>query len=399
MTDDLASDHTGAARPATRDRLITGAALAVAAAGAALPSIAHAGLLEIGSLAGVLAAAAVLAWRSLRPAPERGVEAGGATAEPDPDDGSSEESLDRLTGLLAGLLPIWRHHLGAVRGQTETAINELVASFSSISEQFEKAGFKGASGAAAHHDADISLLTLCERELTPVIVSMTGMLDSKGALVASVRELAMVTAELQDMASGIGKIAAQTNMLALNAAIEAARAGPTGRGFAVIAKEIRDLSHVSAETGKQLNERIARVTRIMKTTVASSADAATDDRRVIELSGGVVQDVLDHVRELSAGAESMRSKGNVLRADVEDLLVSLQFQDRVSQILAAVDTDIERLDHVIDGSAELPETGEWLSDLHARYTTSEQRRVHAAPAGASRQAADAPAAVAEVDFF
>jgi methyl-accepting chemotaxis protein len=380
-------------KAAAASNVLTGALALIASGCAALPLLHHVGPLEITALSGVVASSAWAVWRWLCASRDRIAD---ADHDAEFDTGAAG---DGLPVLLAGVLPIWLQHLGSVKSQTESAITELMTSFSSITEQFEKAGFKGAGGSTSDgQQASISLLTLCERQLRPVIVSMNNLLDSKGALVSSVHELALVTSELQGMASGVSQIAAQTNMLALNAAIEAARAGPTGRGFAVIAKEIRTLSQVSAQTGKQITDRIGQVTKIMKTAVAAATNASIHDRSAIELSGSVVQDVLSHVRELSVNAEAMRGQGNIIRADVENLLVSLQFQDRVSQIISVIDADIKRLEDAVEGDEDLPATDEWLHDLQRHYTMNDQRQNHAAEPSAEPGRQQARASN-EVEFF
>ena len=370
------------------------AAPAVLACGfAALPLLGQVGALQICAAAGVSVISVWAAWRAVR----------ASLAAPQVVDAPAADAatlLAKLPTLLASVLPVWLEHVGSVKTQTEEAITQLLISFSSITEQFEAAGFKGANGASADGQGatTISLLTLCERQLRPVISSMTRILDSKGTLVKSVHDLSVVTVELQNMASGVGHIAAQTNLLAINAAIEAARAGDSGRGFAVIAKEIRHLSQESAKTGKQITDRMASVTKMMKATVDAAAKASVDDKAIIELSGSVVQDVLAHVRALGTDAERMRGQGTIIRADIENLLVNLQFQDRVSQIISVIDGDIKRLRDTLDSDAAVPGADEWLTDLKRLYTMDDQHDIHASKAPDGREPAQA-AAAAEVVFF
>ncbi len=222
----------------------------------------------------------------------------------------------------------------------------------------------------------MSLLTLCERELLPVVATMNLLVRDKGTVAEGIHQLATATSELHEMAAGVRKIADQTNLLAINAAIQAAHAGAAGRGFGIVAKEIRNLAAVSAQTGHQIDKRVAQVSSVMKNTVQATLDAADNDKLAIELSGRVVEDVLSHVRELSGDAERMREQGTVLRGEVERLMLHLQFQDRVSQVMTAVDADMGRLTDAVLAADALPPADEWLARLEQTYTMESQRQGH-----------------------
>ena len=385
--------------PVWADRLRAGTPVALASALAGLPLLNRVGALEVLSLLGVAGLASWAAWRSAGKPGKPGA-ADPAHAVPASNADAGRASSEPLPALLVEVLPVWLDHIGTARSQVEDAITQLAVSFSSITQQFEAAGFSGANGAAAEGvgaNQTLSLLTLCERQLQPMISAMTRILDSKSMLMASVHDLSLVTAELQTMAGAVGHIAMQTNLLAINAAIEAAHAGDTGRGFAVIAKEIRQLSQASAQTGKQITERMVNVAALMKSTIEAASQAASDDKLAIEMSTQVVEDVLGHVRELGVSADKMRGQGNIICADVENLLVNLQFQDRVNQIIGAVDGDIRRLQGVVETDQPVPTSAEWMSALQKNYTMNEQHDMHAS--GASGNTARAAAPAAEVMFF
>ena len=397
MSHQLVNDATPANAKRKRVMPLCGWLALAGSAFAALPLLNRVGALEIASFLGASALSAWAAWHAA------GATVGavqGAEGSPTQTYDASQVEDTHLSALLTDVLPIWLEHVAAVKGQTEEAITQLVISFSSITGQFEAAGFKGVNGGSdSGEEATISLLTLCERELRPVISAMNKILESNTTLVGSVRELSAATTELQNMASAVTQIAAQTNLLAINAAIEAARAGETGRGFAVIAKEIRHLSEVSAKTGKQITDRMAQVSTIMTATVEAASHTAVQDHAAIELSGSVVRDVLAHVQALADGSEAMRAQGNVIRSDIENLMVNLQFQDRVSQILSVVDQDISRLIETVDADQGLPAPDAWLARLKASYTTMEQHQSHASPAKAASAPSPAAAPAAEETVF
>lgn len=282
-----------------------------------------------------------------------------------------------LAGLLQDVLPAWQFHVGIVKTQTEGAVLQLTSSFSSVLAQFDLAGIGGGVshiGLAADANQNISLLALCERELQPVVLSLTSVIDGKDALLANIRNLAKETLELQAMAAEVRSIAAQTNLLALNAAIEAARAGESGRGFAVVAAEVRMLSQRSAETGKRIGERVGHIGAIMNTTLSTAEEATVHDKRAVSLSGELVEHVLGHVRKLGESADGMHQHGMVVRREVEKQLVAMQFQDRVSQILEGVHNNIEQMQQTLADidTDEPPTSEEWLLALNQASNMKDQ---------------------------
>lgn len=291
----------------------------------------------------------------------------------------SGQGSEPLNHLLLGVLPVWHQHVVSARTQIDEAVNDLVGNFASITDQFEAAGFKSSDGGSSQSDETASLLLLCEDELQQVIALMNQLTLSKGAMNTSMQELLLATKELQSMAQGVAQIASQTNLLAINAAIEAAHAGDSGRGFAAIAKEIRVLSQSSAQTASQITERIGRVTEIMNGTTEAAAKASTNEETAIERSSGTVSDVLNHMRQLSADAQTMRDRGHVIRTDIEQLIIGLQFQDRVNQLMSVVDGDINRLRDQVASQDPPPPAAQWLDELQRHYTMREQRSSSAHP--------------------
>ena len=280
--------------------------------------------------------------------------------------------------MLHSILPVWQNHVVSVKSQTEAAISQLIINFNSLIRQFDEAGFSGQSGEEqpAQHATTINLLNLCRQELQPVIDHLHEMIESKNELLDSIRSLVESTADLKDMAHIVGVIAAQTNLLAINASIEAARAGEHGRGFAVVAGEVRRLSLMSAETGKTITERVKQIADTVKTTLKTAQKVNENDRGALRKSGQVIKDVLGHVQNLGDAAETMRRQGVVIRNDVENLLVTLQYQDRISQMLAMLERDINKLLLVIDEGKGLPSTSDWMNELETYYTVKDQQYSH-----------------------
>lgn len=312
--------------------------------------------------------------------------------------GTQDALAQELIALVSHAVNIWDSHVVSVKHQSEDAVSQLIASFTSMINEFDQAGFGEAkdSQGAKNADATITLLQLCKKELSPVIDSLAKMIDSKDELLTCIRDLASSTKEMSSMVQEVGQIAAQTNLLAINASIEAARVGIHGRGFAVVASEVRKLSQLSADTGRRIGDRVQQISSIMALAVNAADRAIINDRRVLEISGAVVRDVLSHVETMGDSAEQMRKHGKIIRRDVENLLVSLQFQDRTSQILEVVLQSMESLRQaVLEANAQpLPTLEQWMEEVHLSYTM-EEKHYNYKSTGAAKPVTEA----SDITFF
>jgi methyl-accepting chemotaxis protein len=159
-------------------------------------------------------------------------------------------------------------------------------------------------------------------------------------------------ADVESILGEIAGIAKQTNLLALNAAIEAARAGEAGRGFAVVADEVRDLSTRTSHFSQQ----IAAVMRSMREGVSGAEEAierlASTDMNFALESKQQVEQVLTSME----GLNQQRGKAILLLGqhahtmddEVGRAVTALQFQDMVSQLIAHVDKRTAALSAFMD---------------------------------------------------
>lgn len=202
----------------------------------------------------------------------------------------------------------------------------------SVSRQ-TAAGLDGDSQASA-----VQVFADSERELTTLIATLESSQGSRNAMLSEIRGLMHYTDELRDMIAEVGAIATQTNLLALNAAIEAARAGDAGRGFAVVANEVRNLSGVSSETAKKMADKIGAVNTAIGKASKIAENTSLQDTQSIQSSEALIRRVIDRFEQMTSrlaeASELLQAESKGIGDEVSELLVSLQFQDRVSQILS-----------------------------------------------------------------
>jgi methyl-accepting chemotaxis protein len=294
-------------------------------------------------------------------------------------DGCRPEDIAARLDQAAGL---WTAHLGTAQSQMREATQELLDGFVRILAELD--AIVQPAGAATDRpvalDDRVAMLQRCESQLRGLLQTLEGFVRSREQVVGSVRAMAAASGSLREMADDVAKLARQTNLLSINAAIEAARAGHSGRGFAVVAGEVRRLSTESGDTGKRIGDQVQDFGDRMQQALKHASDHAERDAESMQGSERTIREVVDQVDHavaaLNARAAELRTRGEVVKGQVEQLMIAFQFQDRVHQILDQVQQSItaaaRRLrQSLADG--QLPGEDEWLALLSAGYTTAEQR--------------------------
>ena len=258
------------------------------------------------------------------------------------------------------------HNAGAIGQQTSeqqieldniaTAITQMSATASEVA--------KLASHTAGDTRECNDMLLTTQTSLSENVRDVDNLADAILSSSNSVNEVATKTEDITGILTTIGAIAEQTNLLALNAAIEAARAGEQGRGFAVVADEVRNLAARTQASTEQIRDLIDELQRRVKlsvnaldkirTTVSDTVGKTRHSYEQISSTLGNLQNITDSINQVATAAQEQSqvsedvSRRVVLVSDSSKALaergVQLQSVNRhIELLITQMDEQMSRL--------------------------------------------------------
>ncbi|QEY60192.1 HAMP domain-containing protein [Pseudomonas sp. C27(2019)] len=240
--------------------------------------------------------------------------------------------------------------------QVATAMNEMTATVHEVARNAEEAAVSGekANRLAIHGEQVLQ-----------------GALDANSRLTTQVQQSAEAMHRLNEDSTNISTVltvinglAQQTNLLALNAAIEAARAGEAGRGFAVVADEVRSLAHRTQESTAQIEELITN----LQTGSGNAVVMMDSSRTLADSTLGLVQEAYNELQAIAKVVVEMQAMGaQIATAAEEQSLVAEEINLNVVNVNSAADQSAAAVEETAASSQELARLGQELHNLVMRF--------------------------------
>ena len=318
-------------------------------------------------------------------------------AEPRPIDdahASGEFAIEQVSDAtvelmaIAKVMPVLERQLGEVSSDIETSIVGVSRGFQGMAQRAQAAVAAASDAAGGSGEGQGADVISEMRDVVALLVQRIG--DSCEFSQEASSRLAQIESRLEGIDAtlcNIEEIARKARLVALNGQIESARLGEAGVAFGVVAEETKELSRHAADTSTDIRELVSQLVLDIKTTATELREQSEEDAQRLEESQQKATQLLADIdvshRRMRDSLNQTCELSQQLGGDIAQAVMSLQFQDRVSQRIEHVIESLQVLTEQANGHAEpgaalaaSTYSKSLLDRLAARYTMAGERQAH-----------------------
>ena len=291
------------------------------------------------------------------------------------------QSLNEMTGGLGGVLT----EVVNTTSNVSTMIDELNGAITNIADNNRPVTDRTKSLAVATDDISSRITHLSSttdelrehssetyesakagaKTIRVVLDNLNGTVEAVNLTGKQLDELGRLSSDIDNVIGMINDLANQTNLLALNAAIEAARAGEAGRGFSVVADEVRSLAEKTVDATSKITDIVGTIQSSTQTAI-STMEQGQERLRVIEQNGGEAEEA---IRVIENNAQTSSQASDNMAAAIQDVAsTAVQMSSEMEQIAHQLGEDSHSIELIVNSAQQIHGLANTLADKTRVFT-------------------------------